>query len=338
MKKILGAVLIGIVLMTAGCTLRFEKTKPLVMATLFPQYDFARWIAEDAIELEFLLPRGTSAHAYEPSPRTVVRILNADLLIYTGDAMEPWVNNLIRGSAGSGLTILDVSKDIDLIGSECDHGHDDDEEDCDDHHHDDNGHGHDEDHDDNGHDHDDHAHIHDPHIWQDPLNAIQMVESILAALIELLPEMEATFTANAGGLIGKLADLHADYLDLAAKSELNVIMHGGHNAFGYFANRYGFEYHTPYSGFSTEDEPTPKQLAHMIDLMEAYDIEVLFSERLIASHVADTIAEATDATILYLYAAGNIPEQAYQDGTTFIDMMRHNLEKFRIGLRHQEGD
>ncbi|MFH5881733.1 MAG: metal ABC transporter solute-binding protein, Zn/Mn family [Candidatus Izemoplasmataceae bacterium] len=394
MKRIVILLLLVIVGFTAvGCRRSTPSDKPVVITTLFPQYDFVRQIAGDLVDLEFLLQPGTSAHAYEPSPATVIRILNADLLVYTGDGMEPWVKTLIASSASERLTILDLSVnafrleddhneafeaflyELDHIIHEWEDGditaeaameeieglvhafmsdstiipaietfiaaldhivHEWEDGDItaeaameeiedlvhafmqeEDHPHDDNDHG-----------------DFDPHIWLDPLNAKNMVRDIIEALVELLPEHEATIRANGQAYLAELEALHQSYLDLVANVEVLKIMHGGHNAFTYFTHRYNIQYVTPYRGFSSNAEPTPQALAEMIDLMNETGIEHLFSEHLISPNVANAIKEATGATILYLYAGENAPKDAFDRGITFIEMMQHNLEQFKIGMKY----
>ena len=346
MKKIITITSILLIALTlVACTgTSKENEKPVVMTTLFPQYDFARQIAGDLIELEFILPAGTDAHTFEPSPRTVARIISADLLIYTGDDMEPWVSTLIQSSRSDTLKLLDLSKNVNLIDGHHDH-HDEDHHDSD--HHDEDHHDsdhHDEDHHDSDHhdedhhdsDHHDHNHgDYDPHIWTDPLNAMIMINDILDALIELLPEHEVQMRDNANQYISALQVLHQQFQDLRANAELSVMMYGGHNAMGYFIHRYQFSYVNPYRGFSTDSEPTPQALAHMIDVMNELNIEHLFSEKLIAPNVANAIAENTGAKILYVYTMHNAPADEFNRGITFIEMLEHNLNQFRIGLRYR---
>lgn len=405
MKKIFIALTILISVLTlSACNRDNDDEGIVVITTLFPQYDFTRQIAGDLVEVEFLLPPGTSAHAYEPTPATVVRILEADLLIYTGDGMEPWVDTLIKSSSND-LTILDLSENAFLLESHyseafnllveaidhvihevedglittseglteidtlmhdfLDHDAEDDHDHTDEHEHEsemdhfleDIDHALHEykdglitevvafetieavvhaflDHDDHdGDDHDDHDHgDFDPHIWLDPLNAKNMVTDIENALVTLLPEHEETIRTNASNYRSDLDALHEAYLDLIQNSSNLVLMHGGHNAFGYFANRYGIEYVTPYEGFSSNSEPTPQALAAMIDLMQQRGITHLFSETLISPNVANAISEATQTPILYLSVGGNVSKDDFDNGVTFLELMYQNLDQLKIGM------
>ncbi|MGM0436334.1 MAG: metal ABC transporter substrate-binding protein [Bacillota bacterium] len=295
-----------------------ESGKPLVMTTLFPHYDFAKTLGGDHVEVEYLLPPGTSAHSYEPSPQGVVRISGADLLIYTGDMMEPWVEDMVVGSGASEtLDLLNLSEHVELIElGESEEEHEEE-------------------------DHDDHDHGDedvDPHFWTDPLNAIKMIENIEASLLELVEDdnAKAEISANADDYISALNQYHDDVLHVMANTEQDTIMHGGHNAFGYFVYRYNLEYITPYEGFSTDSEPTPGALSNMVDTMETHNVDTLFAETLIDPKVAEAIAEETDARILYLNTAGNVSKDALDEGVTYLDMMRENLETLKEGLDYND--
>ena len=66
--------------------------KPLqVVTTIFPQFDFVRQIAGDRVELTMLISPGVESHSFEPTPRDMIALSSADLLIYVGGHSEAWV-------------------------------------------------------------------------------------------------------------------------------------------------------------------------------------------------------------------------------------------------------
>ncbi len=86
--------------------------RPKVVATLFPLYDFAREIAGDKIDLEMLIPPGVEPHAFEPRPRDMMRLNQADVFLYIGSTMEPWAADLLQGIPNKSLGVLDLSQNI----------------------------------------------------------------------------------------------------------------------------------------------------------------------------------------------------------------------------------
>jgi zinc transport system substrate-binding protein len=323
-------------LFLSACQPQEAKDKPLIMTTIFPYYDIAKQLVGDAADVEMILPLGSDSHHFEPTPRQITSIKKADLIIFTGLELEPWMGSLIKNTS---LKVLDLSQSIELMDAIND---DDDDHD---HHHD--------------HDHhdddeswiqkwwntmlgwlgisnqEDDLHLKDPHFWLDPVLAKQMVIEIASSLKELLPESSFSIETNQNLLLLSLDELHADYLDLIQNSTTQHIMHAGHNAFSYFAKRYQISYHTPYEGFSSDAEPKPQALTHMMQLMKDHNIKYLYAEIELKPMVANAIVEQTQATILYLYNAETISEANYNLGLTFIDMLRHNFEQIKRGLLNE---
>ena len=97
----------------SGCSGdRVEQGTVQVVTTLFPLYDFSRQIGGDRVSVNLLLPPGVEAHVYEPTPRDIVRIVQADVFVYTGEAMEPWAEDLLAGVSRDSLVVADSSQGI----------------------------------------------------------------------------------------------------------------------------------------------------------------------------------------------------------------------------------
>ena len=128
-----------------------DDGKLSVICTLFPQYDFARYIGKGQADVTLLLSPGQEAHMYDPTPADMVDISDCDVFIYTGDAMEGWAAQIVD-SLDDSVYVLDLSQYVTLREEEED-GHDHEEE----HHH----HG-----------------AYDPHYWLDLTNAAAMAQAI----------------------------------------------------------------------------------------------------------------------------------------------------------------
>ena len=68
-----------------------------IVATVFPAYDFARQIAGDDGNVTLLIPPGSEAHSYEPTPQDIIRIQNCDLLVCNGGESEAWLDEILDG-------------------------------------------------------------------------------------------------------------------------------------------------------------------------------------------------------------------------------------------------
>lgn len=67
-----------------------------VIATLFPIAEFAKNIGQERADVSLLLPPGIEPHAYEPTPHDIARVRSAQLFLYSGRAMEPWAEDLLK--------------------------------------------------------------------------------------------------------------------------------------------------------------------------------------------------------------------------------------------------
>lgn len=339
MKKLITGMLLSSVLLLSACTTdeATDANKLTVVTTLFPQYSIVEALAGDYVNNVFILPFGTDAHDFEPTPSNVTTILRADVLIYTGDLLERWVDQVIIAQQQSSLTFLDLSQVVDLLEDGHDHDdhdadhddHDDDDHDTDHDDHDDDDH--DANHDDDDDDHDDHGDF-DPHYWLDPHNLEEMAKAIAATLIELLPEHAESIQTNLTTYLGLIEQYELDVFEVIAKAQTTTLIHGGHNAFGYFAAHFGLEYMTPYAGFSTELEPSPQARAELVNTMNVFGTSVIFAEEFINPRVASVIAEETGAEIVYLFTGENTTQELYNEGVTLLDMLYMNLERISRGL------
>ena len=87
-----------------------------VITTLFPIYDMARQIGADKADVSLLLPPGVEPHSFEPKFGDIVRINRADVFIYTGPLMEPWVADLLKGTVNKDLVVIEAGRGVKIVG------------------------------------------------------------------------------------------------------------------------------------------------------------------------------------------------------------------------------
>ncbi|MGM0396597.1 MAG: metal ABC transporter solute-binding protein, Zn/Mn family [Bacillota bacterium] len=285
------------------------EEKLSVVATLFPQYDFARRIGGELVDVRYLLPTGTEAHSYEPTPQDMVSLLQADIFLYTGETMEPWVSNIVSNLHKEDVLVVDLSKDIPMI-TDKDHDHEDEEE--------------------------NEGEAIDPHYWTDPNMAMIMVDTIAESLAEADPENSGEYLARASEMNEDLKQLDDDIGQTLEKTDSKTILSGGHFTFGYFARQYGLKHMSPYAGFSPNAEPTPQRIAALIETVNETGAKAIFHEELIDPKVAQVIVEETGVKMLLLHGAHNISKEELDSGKTYIDIMYDNLENLKEGLGYEE--
>lgn len=299
-------------LLVTGCQSQKNESKqlarPVVITTLFPLYDFARTIAGDRVEVQLLLPPGVEPHHFEPKPDDLARIHQAALFVYIGPFMEPWADKIIQGVDRSKVRVVAAASGITLLPAVAHTG-------TEQHHH----------------DHDHQAEAYDPHVWLDFKADQTMVARLLEALIAADPAGAEQYRRRAAGLTEQLVGLDARYKAGLASCGSRVLLHGGHAAFGYLANRYNLNYQAA-AGVTAELEATPRRLAELVQQVRRYNVKAIYSEELVSPRVARTIAGETGATVLKLHGAHNVAKEDLERGVTFITLMDENLKNLQVGL------
>lgn len=285
-----------------------EEKRLKIIATLFPLYDFTRNVAGDKADISLLLPPGIEAHSFEPKLGDILRINTADLFIYTGKYMEPWVENILKGVDNKRLLIIDSSKGITMLrgagrdNSRRTHKNE-------------------------------HGKI-DPHIWLDLSNAQKIVDNICDGCVRMDPANKDFYVKNAEGYKAKLLELDRRFKNTLTHCKKDIFIHGGHFAFDYLAKRYNLKYISAYQG-SPDAEPTPKRMIELKEKMKEYDIHYVYYEELIMPRVAEVIAKETGATLMRLHGAHNISKEDMDKGVTFVYIMEENLKNLKAGLQCQ---
>lgn len=316
------AAVLGVVLLAgfSACTPAGEVPfaadgKVHIIATLFPQYDFARVIGGEHVEVHMLLKPGTESHSYDPTPADILRVNRADLFIYTGEEMESWAHTIVD-SLESQVCILDLSEGMTLTpmeeveaqfaplqpaGEQAEHGHS-------------------------------HHHTFEPHIWTDPLLAMQMAEHIRDTLCQIDPANADEYRANAAAYLEQLDELDQNFRDITARAKRREIVHAGRFAMYYFAREYDLSYLAAYDSCSSETEPNARAVAQIIDTINKQQIPVIYYEEMASPRVAGQIAEETGAKALLLHSCHNVSQKEMDEGASYLSLMKQNARNLEAGL------
>lgn len=281
------------------------QEKLSVITTLFPDYDFAKQIAGDKAEVKLLLNPGVESHDYDPSPSDIIAMNKADLFIYTGDDMEVWVSSILESVDTEKVRVVDTSNGISMIESIDDNEEDGGEA---------------------------HAHEHDPHIWTSPKNAITMMNTILSAFIKEDPKNKEYYEKNAQNYISQIQTLDKEFQEIVANAEYKTIYFGGRFAMVYFVKEYGLAYMSAFDSCSSETEPSAKLVTNIVDAMKKNGAKVVYYEELTDPKAAEAIAQEIGGTTLLLHSCHNVSAEDFENGATYVSLMRQNAENLKIGL------
>lgn len=331
MSRSIKAALVALVItLTAGAcrnegSAGAEDGQIQAVATYSILGDMVENVAGDGVELTTMVGPEQDAHTFESSPSDSRTLAEADLIFENGLEFEPWLGELY-GSSGSEARRITVSRNVETLDGE---GHE--------------GEGHEgAGHEDEGaHEeeegaHEEHQHSEvDPHVWQDPNNAIQMVEAIQNALSEVDPENEESYRQNASEYIGQLEDLDGYITEqVGAVPEEDRKLVTGHRVFAYFAEQYGFEVPgaaIPATSTETSD-PSARQIAELSDKIRAENVPAIFPEMFTTDgRLMERLANEADVELAPPLFTGALAEEG-NPGDTYLGMMRYNAETISNAL------
>ena len=162
-------------------------------------------------------------------------------------------------------------------------------------------------------------HRNDPHVWLDPLLFARIGTKIGAAL----RRSSSGFVAD----MGKLDEAYRSGLRDCKRREIVT----SHAAFGYLAARYGLE-QVAITGLAPESEPSPQQLAHVVEVVRRTHATTVFFETLVSPRLAETVAREVGARTAVLDPIEGLTPDEQKRGDDYLTLMRRNLVALRKAL------
>jgi zinc/manganese transport system substrate-binding protein len=270
--------------------------RPRAVATFSILADLVSNVGGARVALASLVGANGDVHVYAPTPGDVKTIATADIVFVNGLGLEGWLDRLITAAA-SRAPIVVASRGVAPRSGPA--GHD--------------------------------RVASDPHAWQSVANAKIYVGNIRDGLIAIDPAGESVYRGNAAAYLAALDTLDAEIkaaIESIPPARRKVIT--THNSFGYFADAYGIEFIAP-EGLSTEAEPSPRDVARLIEQIRREKIPAVFIENVADPRLLQRIATESGVRI-----GGTLYSDALSrpDGpaATYIDMMRSNVRELTSAL------
>ncbi|WP_138418488.1 metal ABC transporter solute-binding protein, Zn/Mn family [Aquibacillus sediminis] len=302
-----------------------------IYTTIYPIEYMVERIGGEEVQVTSVYPPGVDAHSYEPTSKMMTNIAEANAFIYLGGNLEAIAETAADALNGEEVKLIELGTNEHLF-SEIEIDHEDVEEE-----HNDQSHEEEHDHETDVHDHetdehgneidehDGHDHgDHDPHIWLDPIRAIDMAHIIKDELIELVPDQAEIFEENYATLESDLLKLDEQFTKTLRDKQQNKIL-VSHAAYGYWEQRYGIE-QISVNGLSSNSVPSQKDLINIIEQAEQYDLQYMIFEQNVSETVSKRIQEEIGATTLILHNLAVRTEDDIENNEDFLTLMEHNIE------------
>lgn len=277
-----------------------------IVATVFPAYDFARQIAGDDGNVTLLIPPGSEAHSYEPTPQDIIRIQNCDLLVCNGGESEAWLDEIL-GGMGNEIPTVVMLDCVDALTEEDKDGM-------------------------QVHEHHDHDHDHDEHVWTSPVNAQLICRAISAALCEADPAHASDYTARCTDYCAELQALDADFRSVIANAKRHTLIFADRFPVRYFVEEYGLDYFAAFPGCADDAEPSARTVAFLIDRVREEQAPAVLYIEFSNQKMADIVCEDTGCEKLLFNSCHNVTADQLRGGVTYLELMRGNLETVKEAL------
>jgi zinc transport system substrate-binding protein len=241
---------------------------PRVVVDIAPVHGLVAQVMGDLGAPDLVMTPGASPHDYTLRPSQAAALEAADLVIWIGPELTPWLARSLQNLAPDAATVslLDAPQTLSLAAREVAvfSARDPDQ-----------------------------TGTRDPHAWLDPDNARIWVGLIADALAELDPENSATYRANAAAALVEIFTLRAA---IAAQTDpiriTPFIVY--HDAYQYFEARFGL---APAGAIVLSDatDPGAARIEDLRAIITERDVACVFSEPQFNAGLVDAVMEGRAA-------------------------------------------
>ena len=277
--------------------------KVKVVTTFLPMYWFTKVVAGEVADVEILVSPGTDVHEYQATPENIKTLANANILVKNGLGLEEFLADTIKSAENSKLQEINASKGIKPLNhispvkkvGKHDHEH---------HHH---GEG-------------------NPHVWLDPILAIQQVNNIRDGLIIADPQNKSIYQANATAYVQKLEKLNSEFKQNLQKYP-NCTFVTFHDAYPYLAKRYNLKQVAIVE--LPQDQLSPQELQKAVNIVKQYQVKALFGELGVDNKLLNNLSQDLN---LNLYPLDSL-ESGDKNPHYYFQGMRANLKNLELACK-----
>lgn len=287
----------------AGSRTREETPEGLqVAATFFPLADFASTIGGDAVSVTQIVPDGAEPHEYEPSPRDIQNVLDADVVLVNGGGVDAWIDDILPDAQARGAQVVRMSDVVPFIdraaeSAEVSNGA---------------------------------LTMIDPHAWLDLGRVQDMVRAMSDAFEQKDPAHAEEYATRTSALQAQLATLDDAYkTTFATCTSRDVLV--THDAFHYWDLRYRIAMHA-ITGLSESSEPSIQDIALLVENIKKWNVTTVFFESSTSSALATTLAEEVGATTDVLFTLESRTPEQIAAHATYTTLMEQNLSALSRAL------
>jgi manganese/zinc/iron transport system substrate-binding protein len=279
-----------------GGTAEFSGSYPYTVVTTTGMVaDIVRAVAGEKASVIGLMGEGVDPHLYKPTRNDVRRLMEADIVFYSGLLLEGRMSDTFTQIARTGKPVYAVTEGIDesfLLQPEGAAGH------------------------------------WDPHVWMDVAAWSECVGFVAEKLAQFDPANAEMYRQNAAAYRAELQELD-DYVRrvIASIPEQQRVLVTAHDAFQYFSRAYDIPVRS-IQGISTESEAGVNDINQLVDFIAERKIRAIFVETSVSEKNIQAVVEGAAQKGWNVAIGGELFSDAMgKAGTyegTYVGMIDHN--------------
>lgn len=274
-----------------------------VVTTVAPITSIVASVAGDRAQITGLVPEGINSHTFDPPPSAAKVLSEADLVFVNGLQLEEPTQELATATMQDGARLVEIGTQV-LPRSDYIYDFSFPEEEG----------------------------KPNPHLWTDPTYAITYAAVVRDVLTKADPGGRDTYAANYTAFETAAAEL-SDALraDQGSIPEEDRQLLTYHDAYAYFARTYGWQVIGAIQPKNFED-PTPKEIAALIDQVKAEKVPVIFGSEVFPSKVLEEVGRATGARYEETLRDDDLPGDPGDEEHSWVGLMRYDYLTMINGL------
>jgi ABC-type Zn uptake system ZnuABC Zn-binding protein ZnuA len=267
-----------------------------IASTVAPITSIIANVTGGAADIVGLVPEGINSHTFEPPPSAATVLARADVVFANGLILEEPTKDLALSNQQEGSTLCELGTAILPVEE----------------------------------------YIYDfsfpkeggkpnPHLWTDPTLAQRYAELTRDVLMRMDPANASTYEANTTAYLAKV-----DAFDAALRTATDTLpaeqrkLLTYHDAYAYFARTYGWTVLGAIQP-SSFDEPTPREVAELIDQVKEAGVTAIFGSEVFPSSVLETIGQEAGVQYVDELRDDDLPGEPGDPDHSFLGLMQFNF-------------
>ena len=306
--RLLVPVSLVVAVLVAGCSSSGgseapDDDRPQVVTTVSPITNIVQNVAGEHVVVTGIVPEGTNSHTFEPAPSDAAVMESADVVFMNGLHLEEPTRELAEANLGDGVPLIELGDET--IGPD--------------------------------------EYIYDfsfpeeagdpnPHLWTNPLYAKRYAEIVRDELSALDPANATAYGRNFEAFAARIDELDAlvrTVSETVPPEQRTLLTY--HDSFPYFAREYGWRIIGAVQPSDFAD-PTPQEIAGLIDQIDDEQIPAIFGSEVFPSPVLEQIAAETGATYVDDLRDDDLPGEPGDPEHSYFGLMVFDYRTFMSAL------